>query len=86
MPYFLGFGRFGLERNGHFMMLRQRRLILAVVRRYALIQNRLFGLVQFFAINTDVKIIKTARSNSKLHLAFSQLPDGFLSSSDQRLA
>ena len=49
-------------------------------------ENRLFGLVQFFAIGNDVKIIATARSNCKLRRAFPQLTDGFLPSSDQGLA
>ena len=49
-------------------------------------ENRLFGLVQLFAIHNDVKIIATARSNCKLHLASPQSPDGFLLPSDQRLA
>ena len=49
-------------------------------------ENRLFGLVQFFAINNDVKIIATARSNCKLRRTFPQLTDGFLPPSDQGLA
>ena len=49
-------------------------------------ENRLFGLVQFFAISNDVKIIATARSNCKLRRTFPQLPDGFLPPSDQGLA
>ena len=49
-------------------------------------ENRLFGLVQFFAFSNDVKIIATARSNFKLRRTFPQLTDGFLPPSDQGLA
>ena len=49
-------------------------------------ENRLFGLLQFFVINNDVKIIATARSNCKLRRTFPQLTDGFLPPSDQGLA
>ena len=39
-------------------------------------ENRLFGLMQFFAIYNDAKIIATARPNCKCHLVSPQLPDG----------
>ena len=42
---------------------------------YTDFKNRPLDLVQFFAINNDVKIIATARSDCKLYLASLQLPN-----------
>ena len=67
----------GSDWNGQFMMPRQRRLILSAGRLYALIQNRLFGLVQFFAIHNNIEMIAAARSNCKLHRASPHSPEGF---------
>jgi hypothetical protein len=44
---------------------------------YTDFENRLFGLMQFFAIQNNIEIIAAARNNCKFHLASPQSSWGF---------